>query len=129
VHLDSLKMLNSKNCISFNSQKSFFSLQLYIHTLIHTYIPLPLYPRRGSRGILDIPLRRPRFTKVILFIYLWVMLQTWQVASPSPSDRSLTVVEMLLILESPFTTFMEESEALFFYFVPDTTRHSYESLK
>jgi hypothetical protein len=28
---------------------------------------------------------------------------------------------MLLILESPFTTSMEEREVLFFYFVPDTT--------
>jgi hypothetical protein len=48
---------------------------------IHTYIPLMLYPRRGSRGILDIPPKRPRFTKIIL---LWVILQTWQVVSPSP---------------------------------------------
>jgi hypothetical protein len=31
---------------------------------IHTYIPLKLYTRRGSRGILDIPPRRPRFTKI-----------------------------------------------------------------
>jgi hypothetical protein len=29
-----------------------------------TYIPLTLYPRRGSRGISDIPLRHPRFTKM-----------------------------------------------------------------
>jgi hypothetical protein len=31
---------------------------------IHTYIPLTLYPRRGSRGISDIPPRHPRFTKI-----------------------------------------------------------------
>jgi hypothetical protein len=35
----------------------------YIHTFLHTYIPLKLYPCRGSRDISDIPLRRPRFTK------------------------------------------------------------------
>jgi hypothetical protein len=33
---------------------------------IHTYISLTLYPRRGSRGISDIPPRRPRFTKKYL---------------------------------------------------------------
>jgi hypothetical protein len=31
---------------------------------IHTHIPLTLYPRRGSRGISDIPPRLPRFTKI-----------------------------------------------------------------
>jgi hypothetical protein len=30
----------------------------------NTYIPLTLYPRRGSRSILDIPPRNPRFTKI-----------------------------------------------------------------
>jgi WD40 repeat protein len=29
-----------------------------------TYIPLTLYPRRGSRGISDILPRHPRFTKI-----------------------------------------------------------------
>jgi hypothetical protein len=37
-----------------------FLLDIYI---LHTNIPLTLYPRRGSRGISDIPPRRPRFTK------------------------------------------------------------------
>jgi hypothetical protein len=32
---------------------------------LHTYIPLTLYPRRGSRDISDITLRRRRFTKII----------------------------------------------------------------
>jgi hypothetical protein len=27
---------------------------------IHTYIPLTLYPRRGSKGISDIPPRHPQ---------------------------------------------------------------------
>jgi hypothetical protein len=30
----------------------------------HTYIPLTLYLRKGSRGISDIPLRHPCFTKI-----------------------------------------------------------------
>jgi hypothetical protein len=34
--------------------------------LIHTYIPLMLYPVRGIRSILDIPPRHPRFTKMRL---------------------------------------------------------------
>jgi hypothetical protein len=34
---------------------------LFKHT--YTYIPLTLYPRRGSRGISDIPPRHPCFTK------------------------------------------------------------------
>jgi hypothetical protein len=29
---------------------------------LHTYIPLTLYPRRGSRGISNISPRHPRFT-------------------------------------------------------------------
>jgi hypothetical protein len=33
-----------------------------IMMILYTYIPLTLYPRRGSRGILDIPPRRSRFT-------------------------------------------------------------------
>jgi hypothetical protein len=41
------------------------SLKLSIAPFVHTYIPLALYPRRGSRGISDIPLRPPRFTKII----------------------------------------------------------------
>jgi hypothetical protein len=60
---------------------------------IHTYIPLTLYPRRGSRDISDILpiliLRCPYFTKII---WLWGILQTWQVVSPSPSNRSLSQV-------------------------------------
>jgi hypothetical protein len=34
------------------------------YKIIHTYIPLTLYARRGSRGISDIPPRHPRFTKI-----------------------------------------------------------------
>jgi hypothetical protein len=34
------------------------------HFSILIYIPLTLYPRRGSRGISDINPRHPRFTKI-----------------------------------------------------------------
>jgi hypothetical protein len=48
----------------------------------HTYIPLTLYPQRGSRGISDISPRHPLFTKIS---YLWRTQQTWHVVRPSPS--------------------------------------------
>jgi hypothetical protein len=63
------------------SQKPYHNWQI-----LHTY-HLTLDPRWGSRGILDILLRRPRFNKIT---YLWGILQTWQVGSPLPSDRSLS---------------------------------------
>jgi hypothetical protein len=40
------------------------SLNRAIFGLIHTYIPLTLYPWRGSRGVLDIRSRYLRFTKI-----------------------------------------------------------------
>jgi hypothetical protein len=40
----------------------FHILQWWI--IIHTYIPLTLYPRRDNRGISNIPLRHPHFTKI-----------------------------------------------------------------
>jgi hypothetical protein len=45
-----------KTPILFVYQQIFFKL--------HTYIPLTLYPQRGSRGISDISPRLPRFTKI-----------------------------------------------------------------
>jgi hypothetical protein len=43
-----------------------YELLYYIRTRLMTlHIPLTLYPRRGSRGISDIPPRRPSFTKII----------------------------------------------------------------
>jgi hypothetical protein len=36
-----------------------------VSLLYYTYIPLTPSPRRGSRGISGIPLRCPRFTKII----------------------------------------------------------------
>jgi hypothetical protein len=32
--------------------------------ILHTYIPLTLYPQRGCRGISNIPPKHPRFTKI-----------------------------------------------------------------
>jgi hypothetical protein len=40
------------------------ALDILLLTYIHTYLPLTLYPRRGSRGISDIAPRSPRFTKI-----------------------------------------------------------------
>jgi hypothetical protein len=53
-------------CYEYDIQISPFCFNnvLSKNTYIHTYIPLKLYPRRGSRGISDIPLRHPRFTKM-----------------------------------------------------------------
>jgi hypothetical protein len=58
-------------------------------TYILTNIPLTIYPRRGSRGISDIPPKHPRFTKIS---YVWGTLQTWQVVSPSPSYSKDTFI-------------------------------------
>jgi hypothetical protein len=46
------------------------TLQYKIHVVananrvVHTYIPLTLDPRRGIRGVSDIPPRRPRITRM-----------------------------------------------------------------
>jgi hypothetical protein len=56
---------------------------------VHTYVPT-LDPRRDSRGVSDIPQRRPRFTK---------MRNTADVVeSPAPTVCSLPQVGMLSIL-------------------------------
>jgi hypothetical protein len=41
------------------------SIKFECFEYIHKFILLTLDPRRGSRGFADIPLRRPRFTKMI----------------------------------------------------------------
>jgi hypothetical protein len=70
--------------------------------VIHTYHSC-LIPE--SRVISDIPLRRPRLTKMI---QIWGILQTWKVVCP----RCLIAVylRMLLIFWSPFMTSMEGRE-------------------
>jgi hypothetical protein len=62
---------------------------------VHIYIPFTLFPRSGSRDISDIPPRHPHFTNMI---QLWEILQTWQMASASPSDRSPSQMLVMLIL-------------------------------
>jgi hypothetical protein len=65
---------NSKKFIQFMLYKRLVNRFLYFFVTairksricIHTYIPLTLYPRTGSRGISDIPPRHPRFTKNLL---------------------------------------------------------------
>jgi hypothetical protein len=55
-------------------------MQLHLYSYyVHTYIPLTLYPRRGSRSISDIPPRHPRFTKIIL-----AMMNTAHVTGGKP---------------------------------------------
>jgi hypothetical protein len=51
---------------------------------VHSYIPLTLYHRRSSRGISDIPSRRPRFTKIT---YLLSILQTGLIPPLLPTHR------------------------------------------
>jgi hypothetical protein len=68
------------------------------HYAVYIYIPFSLYPRRVSRDISDIPPRRLNFTKII---WLWEILQTWQVVSPWPSNHSQSQVWVWIILKSP----------------------------
>jgi hypothetical protein len=76
-----------KNTCPQTSENAFLPSKLFLHT--YTYITLTLYPRRGSRGISDIPPNHSHFAKITS---LWGILQTWQVVSPSPSGRSLSQV-------------------------------------
>jgi hypothetical protein len=97
----------------------------YCYLGTYTYIPLTLYLRRGSRGISVIPPRHPHFSKII---YLWVILQTWQVVKPiAVWSQSISCVNAI----NPIVTFYDihgrKSEVLFFYFVPDTTRDKHIS--
>jgi hypothetical protein len=60
-----MKKFNGHRISSYKC-KFFFGYWIYdLYTYIpYIYIPLTLYPRRGSRGISDIPPRHPRFTKI-----------------------------------------------------------------
>jgi hypothetical protein len=85
--------------------------------MIHTYIPLILYPRRRTAAILDISLRRSRFTKIN---WLWIILQTWQVVSPSPiAESDVNAINPLVAF---YDIHGRKREVVFFYFVSDTTR-------
>jgi hypothetical protein len=76
--------------------------------LIHTYIPLTLYPRRGSRGI------SRNTADVIGDMPIAVLLQ------------SISGVSAIIPLVASYDIHEGKREVLFFYFVPDTTRdHTY----
>jgi hypothetical protein len=89
--------------------------------LSNSCIALTLYPVKGIRGNSDIP-PIPRFIKIAVGI-----LQTRQVVSPSPSERSLPQVYVLSILLSPSTTSMDERERCYSFILsrtPHETSHS-----
>jgi hypothetical protein len=87
--------------------------------IIHTYIPLTLYPRRGSRGISNIPPRHPRFTIISL------LRNTADVTGGKPIAVLLQFISDVSAI-NPLVAFYDihggKIEVLFFYFVPDTTR-------
>jgi hypothetical protein len=76
------------------------------------YIPLTLYPLRGSRGISNIPSRHPRFTKV------------YPVTGGKPIADLLQCISGLSAI-NPFVAFYDmhgRKREVLFYFVPYTTR-------
>jgi hypothetical protein len=86
--------------------------------LLHTYITLTLYPRRGSRlSASDIPQRCSRFTKNYLAMSNKADGELIAVWSQSISGENAI---------NPLVTFYDyhgrKRKVLFFYFVPDTTR-------
>jgi hypothetical protein len=92
----------------------------YIHT--YTYIPLMLYPRRGSRGISNIPPRHPRFTKISL-IAMWLGGNTADVTGGKLIAvllQSISGVSAINPLVAFYNIHGGKREVL--YFVPDTTR-------
>jgi hypothetical protein len=55
--------VNQSHGFDMGSQTTTYITTSVIH-IIHTYIPLTLYPRRSNRGISDIPPRHPCFTNI-----------------------------------------------------------------
>jgi hypothetical protein len=91
-----------------------------LNKYIHTYIPLTLYPRRGSRSIPDIPPRHARFTKKLL-----AMRNTADVTGGKPIAvllLSISGVSDINHLVTFYDIHGGKREVLFIYFVPDTTR-------
>jgi hypothetical protein len=82
-----------------------------------TYISLTLHPRRGSRGISNIPPRHPLLTKLVSYEEhcrrggkpIAVLLQSSGASAINP-------------LVAFYDIHGGKREVLFFYFVPDTTR-------
>jgi hypothetical protein len=66
------------------------------------------------------------YCKYSTYIVTWGIIKTWQVVSTLPSERSPSQLWALLILLSPFTTSMEETEKYHsFVLDPDTTRDAH----
>jgi hypothetical protein len=86
------------------------------NTDIHSYIPLTLYPLRGSRGIADIHPRHPRFTKIS---YEEHRRRGKPIAVVLQSISGVSAINPLVAF---YDIHGRKSEVLFFYFVPDTTR-------
>jgi hypothetical protein len=98
-----------------NNWKKLKSISFYIHT----YIPLTLYPRRGSRGISDIA-PRPTFYQNYLAVR-----NTADVTGGKPIavwSQSISGVNAINPIVALYDIHGRKSEVLFFYFVPDTTR-------
>jgi hypothetical protein len=86
---------------------------------IHTYIPLTLYPRRGSRDISDSAPRRPRFTKITL---LWGIPDVTGGKPIAVWSQSISGVSAVNPLVAFYDIRGRQREVVFFYFVSDTTR-------
>jgi hypothetical protein len=56
--------INVKYHVLLDVVKDYYSALTLRKSKIHTYIPLTLYPRGGSKVTSDIPTRPPRFTKI-----------------------------------------------------------------
>jgi hypothetical protein len=82
---------------------------------LHTYT---LYPRRGNRGISDIPPRHPRFTKINKH---WGTLQTG--GKPiAVLLQSISGVSAINPLVAFYDIHGGKRDVLFFNFVPDATQ-------
>jgi hypothetical protein len=78
---------------------SYVRLRVGTWSKLSSPLDLNIYHSRlipwGSRGVSDISQSHPRFIKMT---YLWGILQTWLVVSPSPPDCSLSQIGILFIL-------------------------------
>jgi hypothetical protein len=105
---------------------------------IHTYIPLTLDPRRGSRGVSDIPPRRPLFTKMRNTadvtdgkpLTVWLQsISCEDAVNPLVAHHRLIAVylmwETAAVAVNPLVAFYDfhgRKREVLFCSVPDTTR-------
>jgi hypothetical protein len=89
-------------------------------TVIHTYISLTLYPRKGSRCISNIPPRNHVLPKLVSYEE-----NTADVTGGKPIAVLLQSISGAKAI-NPLVAFYDihggKKEVLFFYFVPDTAR-------